>query len=200
MLTLVHLVRHAEVENPTNIWYGLLDGFPLSEAGRRRALALGGYFAGHPLAAVYASRLARAQETAAAIAAPHALAVQTNPEIIEAYTHLEGRPVQNRVVLVATHARYFINPFHPTWGEPYRSVAARMVRGIDAVRLAHPGEESVVVSHMTPIQVGRLAVEGRRLRPWLARVPCARGSVTTLIFEDDRWVRTEYQEVGGPGR
>lgn len=194
----MHLVRHAEVENPTNVWYGLLDGFPLSEPGRARAAKLGAFFADHRLAAVYASRLERAQETAAAIAGPHGLPVETSPEIIEAYTHLEGRPVQSRVMLVVTNARYFVNPFHPTWGEPYRDVAARMVRGIEAVRLAHPGEESVVVSHMTPIQVARLAVEGRRLRPWLAKVPCARGSVTTLIFDDDRWVRTEYQEVGGP--
>lgn len=192
-------MRHAEVENPANIWYGLLDGYPLSAAGRARAAKLGEFFAGHRLAAVYASRLERAQETAAAIASPHEIDVQTSPEIIEAYTHLEGRPVQSRVMLVVTNVRYFVNPFHPTWGEPYREVAARMVRGITAVRLAHPGEESVVVSHMTPIQVGRLAIEGRRLRPWLAKVPCARGSVTTLVFEDDRWVRTEYQEVGGPG-
>ncbi|MEA2565264.1 MAG: hypothetical protein QOD49_441, partial [Actinomycetota bacterium] len=28
--TVIHLVRHADVENPDSIWYGHLEGFPLS--------------------------------------------------------------------------------------------------------------------------------------------------------------------------
>lgn len=196
--TLIHLVRHAEVENPGNIWYGLLEGYPLSEAGRRRAQALGEHFAGRPLAAVYASPLERAQETAAAIAGPHGLAVLTCPDIIETASYLQGQPADRRVFLKIRNLRYFINPFRPSWGEPYRSVGPRMLRGIEAIRLAHEGQEAVAVSHETPIKVGRLMVEGRPLRPWLAKTPAARGSVTTLVYEDGIWVRTEYQEVGGP--
>jgi broad specificity phosphatase PhoE len=71
-----------------------------------------------------------------------------------------------------------------------------MVRAVERMRLAHPGGEVVAVSHMTPIQIARLAVEGRPLRPWLSRVPCRRGSVTTLEFEDDGYARTVYREVG----
>jgi broad specificity phosphatase PhoE len=195
--TVIHLVRHCEVENPDNVWYGLLEGFPLSQPGRQRAQRLGEHFASHPLAAVYASPMERAQETAAAIAEPHGLAVQPVEDIIEVHSFLQGQPADRRVLFKLRNLRYFINPLRPSWGEPYRSVAARMLRGIGAIRLAHPGQEVVMVSHMTPIQVARLAAEGRPLRPWL-RVPCARGSVTTLVFEGDRLVRTEYQEVGGP--
>jgi broad specificity phosphatase PhoE len=194
--TVVHLVRHAEVENPDNIWYGHLEGFPLSAVGRQTAEALGEFFASHPLAAIYASPLTRAQETAGAIARARGLDVITCLDIVETQSFLQGQHADRRVFLKVRNLRYFVNPFRPSWGEPYRSVAARMVRAVDAMRLAHPGEEVVAVSHMTPIQIGRLAVEGRPLRPWLAKVPTRRGSVTSLVFEDDAYARTVYQEVG----
>jgi len=194
--TVVHLVRHAEVENPDNIWYGHLEGFPLSARGRETAEALGDFFASHPLAAVYSSPLGRAQETAAPIARARGLDVDVCEDIIETQSHLQGEYADRRVFLKPRNLRYFVNPFRPTWGEPYRSVAARMVRAVEAMRLAHAGGEVVAVSHMTPIQIARLAVEGRPLRPWLSRVPCRRGSVTTLEFEDDGYARTMYREVG----
>jgi broad specificity phosphatase PhoE len=117
-------------------------------------------------------------------------------DIIETQSYLQGEYADRRVFLNPRNLRYFVNPFRPSWGEPYRSVAARMVRAVEAMRAAHPGEEVVAVSHMTPIQIARLAVEGRSLRPWLGNVPCRRGSVTTLEFGDDGYTRTDYQEVG----
>jgi broad specificity phosphatase PhoE len=194
--TVIHLVRHAEVENPNNIWYGHLDGFPLSAKGRETAEALAEFFASHPLAAVYASPLARAQETARPIARSRGLDVGVCQDIIETQSYLQGEYADRRVFLNPRNLRYFVNPFRPSWGEPYRSVAARMVRAIEAMRAAYPGEEVVAVSHMTPIQIARLAVEGRPLRPWLRNVPCRRGSATTLEFGDDGYTRTVYQEVG----
>jgi broad specificity phosphatase PhoE len=193
--TVIHLVRHAEVENPGNIWYGHLDGYPLSAQGRETAEALGELFASRPLTAVYASPLARAQETARPIARARGLDVEVCQDIIESQSHLQGEYADRRVLLKPRNLRYFVNPFRPTWGEPYRSVAARMVGALEAMQQAHPGEEVVAVSHMTPIQIARLAVEGRRLRPWLGHVACRRGSVTSLEFGDDGYERTRYQEV-----
>lgn len=194
MTTVIHLVRHCEVENPDNIWYGLLEGFPLSEAGRQRAQRLAERFAAGPLAAVYSSPMERAVETATAIAAPHGLPVERCDDLLEVFSYLQGQPADRRVLLKLRNLRYFVNPLRPTWGEPYRSVAPRMLRAIEAMRIAHEGASVVAVSHMTPIQVARLAAEGRPLRPVLYRVPCARGSVTTLVFEGDRWTRTTYEE------
>jgi broad specificity phosphatase PhoE len=121
-------------------------------------------------------------------------------DIIETETYLQGQSADPRVLLKVRNLRYFVNPLRPSWGEPYRSVAARMLRAIDGIRSRHAGQEVVAVSHMTPIVVGRLAAEGRGLRPWRTRIPCARGSVTTLVYEDGAWARTEYREVGTPVR
>ena len=147
------------------------------------------------MSAVYASPLTRARQTAGPIAAPQGLEVRSCPDIVESQSYLQGEHADRRVFLKPGNLRYFVNPFRPTWGEPYRSVAARMVRAVGAMRLAHPGGEVVAVSHMTPIMIGRLAVEGRPLRPWLARVHCRRGSVTTLEFEEGAYARTGYREV-----
>ena len=62
--TIVHLLRHGEVENPAGIIYGRLPGYHLSANGRAMASAAADYFAGRPVAALFCSPLERAQETA----------------------------------------------------------------------------------------------------------------------------------------
>ena len=71
--TVVHLLRHGEVHNPTGVLYGRLPGFHLSERGLQMAQMVGDHLASRDVACVVASSLERAQETAAPIAAPHGL-------------------------------------------------------------------------------------------------------------------------------
>ena len=63
--TLVHLVRHGEVFNPTGVLYGRLPDFHLSDNGRAMATRLGEYFAEVELTALRCSPLDRAQQTLA---------------------------------------------------------------------------------------------------------------------------------------
>ena len=67
--TLVHVVRHGEVDNPRGVLYGRLPGFHLSGNGHAMAERLGEYFSGVPLDRLVSSPLTRAQETMAPIAA-----------------------------------------------------------------------------------------------------------------------------------
>ena len=62
-VTIVHLLRHGEVENPAGIIYGRLPGYHLSANGRAMASAAADFFAGRPVAALFCSPLERAQET-----------------------------------------------------------------------------------------------------------------------------------------
>ncbi len=196
MHTVVHLVRHAEVENPNNIWYGRLSGFVLSERGRRQAEELGRHFAERNIAAVYSSPLERAIETAGAIARPHNLKVIEEPDIIESETRLQGRPGDSRLFRNPLHVRHFINPFKPSWGESYASTGARMTEAIFRMREKHPGEEVVAVSHMTPIVVARMRIEKRRGPAWSAGIPCGKASVATFTFDGDRYLGNDYIDVG----
>ncbi|HEX2179878.1 MAG TPA: histidine phosphatase family protein, partial [Actinomycetota bacterium] len=132
--TLIHLVRHAEVENPDNIWYGRLEGFVLSERGLRQIVALADHLALKPIAAVYSSPLTRAVQTAEAIAASHGLPVKVIEEIIESEAKLQGLPGDRRLFRNPANLRYFVNPLRPSWGEPYRSIRERMGRAVAAMR------------------------------------------------------------------
>jgi broad specificity phosphatase PhoE len=196
MKTLVHLVRHAEVHNPKNIWYGRLDGFPLSERGLRQAAQLGEWFKGKAVEAVYTSPLERALQTAAEIAGHHDLEVVSEPDIIESITRLEGKPGDLRLFLNPLRIFYFINPFRPSWGERFSVTRERMVRAVEKMRVNHSGGEAVAVSHMTPIQVARLAMENDSTPAWRQTVPAGRASVTTLIFDGDEFVEATYTPVG----
>src|SRR5699024_6936779 len=64
--TVVHLVRHGEVHNPTGVLYGRMPGFHLSELGQQMADRLAKYFSsdGKDVSHLVASPLERAQQTA----------------------------------------------------------------------------------------------------------------------------------------
>jgi broad specificity phosphatase PhoE len=118
-MTVVHLVRHGQVENPTHILYGRLPGFGLSQLGAEMAAGLGDYFAGRPLTHLRCSPLQRAKETMAPIAAGHpALPVVTDERVIEAENHFEGtRPSASLgFVLDPRNWWWFRNPLRPSWG------------------------------------------------------------------------------------
>ena len=66
--TIVHVMRHGEVHNPTGILYGRLPDYHLSERGQAQAQAVADWLAPRDIVYVVASPLDRAQETAAPIA------------------------------------------------------------------------------------------------------------------------------------
>ncbi len=194
--TVVHLVRHGQVENPARVLYGRLPGFGLSAAGRAQAELLARHFAGIPLAAVWSSPLERAQQTAAPIAAVHGLEVRTDVRLVEASNLFEG-VAGNIVWYILRHPGLWWrlrNVRRPSWGERHVDVAARMREVVvDALR-AHPGRHSVLVSHQAPIWLARLAFGSRSLARWPRRRWCALGSVTTLAFDGDRLRGITYAE------
>ncbi|MFM7146943.1 MAG: histidine phosphatase family protein, partial [Actinomycetales bacterium] len=145
----MHLLRHGEVDNPQGVLYGRLPGYHLSDLGRQMADRAAEALAKSDLAAVFASPLERAQQTAQPIAASHGLPIQGEPLIIEADNVFEGQRVSvgDGVLRQPATWRHLWNPFLPSWGEPYNQVAARMVTAIKAARNQVRGREAVLVSH-----------------------------------------------------
>lgn len=178
------------------MWYGRLPGFVLSERGRRQAAALAEYFEDHDLGAVYSSPLERAMETAKAVAGGKSLEVVVDEDLIESDTYLQGKPGSARVLRNPLNWRFFLNPFRPSWGEPYSRIRARMFAAVERIRESHSGGEAVAVSHMTPILVARMRLARDRRPAWGAQPPCGKGSVTTLEFDGDKFVRTHYVDLG----
>jgi broad specificity phosphatase PhoE len=192
-ITVVHLLRHGEVHNPEHVLYGRLPGYHLSASGRLMAAAAADYFDGRPVAALLASPLERAQETAQPVADRLNLPIITDDGLIESGNVLEGKSVSLASLAVnPLNWKYLWNPFTPSWGEPYREVVARVRQVIDRARDAARGQEAVCVSHQLPIWVSRLGAEQRRLWHNPNTRQCALGSVTSFAFDGDELTGVSY--------
>jgi broad specificity phosphatase PhoE len=197
--TIVNLVRHGEVYNPTGVLYGRLPGFRLSAAGEAMAATAAAALADHDVRLVVSSPLERARQTAAPIAAEFGLEVEIDERLIESSNHFEGLTfgVGDGSLSHPSNWTKLYNPFRPSWGEPYTEVAARMLAACDDARRRVEGHEAVMVSHQLPIWIARRAVEGRRLWHRPDRRECALGSVTSFVYEGDRIVEVGYDEPSG---
>jgi broad specificity phosphatase PhoE len=199
--TVVHLLRHGEVYNPGGILYGRLPGFHLSDEGRLMSKAAAGFLAGRDVVALRSSPLDRARETAAPLAAQFGLGVDIDERLIEPTNRYEGTTfgVGSGALRHPADWRYLYNPFRPSWGEPYKSIAVRMLAAMaDAVRAAR-GHEVVCVSHQLPIWTARRAIEGQRLWHDPRRRQCALASVTTFRYTGDTITSVTYCEPAGSG-
>jgi broad specificity phosphatase PhoE len=192
----VNLVRHGHVENPRRVLYGRLPGYHLSLRGRAQADLLAAHVAGTPLAAVVASPLERAQQTATPIAAAHDLEVRTDLRLIETSNVFEGA-AGNIVWYILRHPGLWwrLRDLRaPSWGERNVDMVERVHAAVDAVRAEFAGRHVVLVSHQAPIWVARLAFEHRRLTHWPGWRRCTLASVTTLTFDGDRLTSVSYAE------
>jgi broad specificity phosphatase PhoE len=192
--TVVHLVRHGEVENPQRVLYGRLPGFHLSADGRVMAKAAADFLAGRDVTVLRSSPLERALETAEPLAAEFGLEVVVDERLIEPWNHFEGMKfgVGDGALRRPSHWVHLRNPFRPSWGEPYAEVAARVRAAMSDAERAASGHEAVLVSHQLPIWVARREVEGRRLWHDPRRRQCALGSVTSFTYSGGQLTGVSY--------
>lgn len=199
--TVVHVCRHGEVDNPDGILYGRLPGYHLSDLGRTMASNLADFFTDRnsDIVAVISSPLERAVETATPTAQAYKLPVMRDKRLTEAGNKFQGRAIRKNVVglLRPQWLPRYVNPLRPSWGEPYRDQAQRMVQAVRAARQAALGHEAVVVSHQLPIWCMRLFIEGRPLAHLPSRRECSLTSVTSLTFDGATLVGLSYHEPAG---
>jgi broad specificity phosphatase PhoE len=200
--TVVHLLRHGEVENPQRVLYGRLPGFHLSAEGRVMAKAAADFLAGRDVTVLRSSPLERALETAEPLAAQFGLPVVVDERLVEPWNHFEGMKfgVGDGSLRRPRHWMYLRNPFRPSWGEPYAEVAARMLAAMSDVERAARGHEAVCVSHQLPIWIARRCCEERRLWHDPRRRQAALASVTSFTYRGGQVVAVSYAEPAGAGR
>jgi broad specificity phosphatase PhoE len=189
----VHLVRHGEVENPKGVIYGRLPGYNLSKRGEEQVAEASRHLAAANVGAIWSSPLERAQETARMIAEPHKLGVVTDDRLLESDTTFQGAGRSLRAFLISPQLWWKLrNPWGPSWGESFSEIRQRMLSAVTEALASAAGREIVIVSHQTPVLVARLALARRRVPPWLAGIPCATASVTTVVVEDGRVIEDSY--------
>ena len=196
MRTVVHLLRHGEVHNPTGVLYGRRSGYHLSDLGLKMAQRVADAVGDRDITRVISSPLERAQETAAPLAKARQVEIVTDVRVIESTNVFEGETfgVGDGVLRKPKAWRHLWNPFRPSWGEPYKEVAARMLAGVYDARDAAEGHEAVIVSHQLPIWITRLHVENRSFLHDPRRRQCTLCSLTSLTFAGDTLTTVRYSE------
>ena len=144
--TVVHLLRHGEVDNPTKVLYGRLPGFRLSALGEQMAAMAAKAVAGRDITYVMSSPLERAQQTAEPFAAQFGLPIEVDDRLIESANFFEGKKVGvgDGALRDPRNWRMLRNPFLPSWGEPYVEVAVRMNAALRAARALAAGHEALL--------------------------------------------------------
>jgi len=191
---LVHLVRHGEVHNPDGVLYGRIPGYHLSERGHRMAELAAASLADHPVTAIIASPLQRTRESAEPWTRRFGLPLRIDERLIEPVNRFEGLNLRRALPRSPQHWPYLLNPWRPAWGEPFASIAARVLAAVAQAHAEAPGGEVVLVSHQLPIWMVARSVAGARLAHDPRRRRCSLSSITTLAHRDGRFVEVGYQE------
>jgi broad specificity phosphatase PhoE len=191
-------VRHGEVFNPQGVLYGRLPGFGLSDLGRRMADAAAADLQSHrrPVTAIVSSPLQRTQQSAEPISERFGLEVRLDDRIIEPTNRFEGKRMTGRESALrdVRNWSYLVNPWEPSWGEPFRSIADRMIQAMtDAAESVDSGDV-VMVSHQLPIWMVHRRVVGKSLSHDPRRRRCALSSITTFERRGGRFVEVSYRD------
>jgi broad specificity phosphatase PhoE len=197
MSSIVHVIRHGEVENPEKILYGRQPGWRLSQRGQEMADVIGDWSKSIDLGALHVSPLQRAQETAAPVSKAHGIDITTDEKLIEAANIFEGKKFEfgSGVLKHPSTWKHLYNPWKPSWGEPYEEQIARMLAAVFQARDAAQGKDAIVVSHQLPIWILRSAIEGRRLIHDPRKRECTLASVTSIHFDGEGMIAgTSYSE------
>jgi broad specificity phosphatase PhoE len=188
--TLVYLVRHGQTPlNEADVLRGLADP-PLNETGRHQAEQLGAALGPRGLAAVVASPLLRARQTAQPAAERSGLEVAVDNCLLDRdygpWTGISRELVTDR------------------WGsvdrapgvEPRPAIRDRAVPGLTGIARRHPGGTVVVVSHDAVNREVLAAFDAGLGDP--DTIPQANGCYNTLEWRDGRWAVLSVNELPQP--
>lgn len=189
-MTVVYLARHGQTPlNQGDHLRGLADP-PLNETGQDQARRLGAVLGPRNPAAVVASPLRRAVETAQPVADRVGLPVATDQCLLDRdYGPQTG--VSKKEVI-------------ERWGsvddapgvEPEAAVRERAVRGLTELASRHRGGTVVVVSHDAVNQQVLAAFDPGLGDP--DEIDQDNGGFSTLEFRDGRWTVLAVNQVPGP--
>jgi len=161
-------IRHGETAwNVDTRIQGQLD-IKLNDTGLWQARRVAHALRDQPVAAIYASDLARAWQTALEIGRPHRLEVRAEPGLRErAFGQFEGRTFADINAALPDQARLWRTrdpEFAPEGGESLLTFRERVTTAAARVAANHPGELVVIVAHGGVMDVLYRAATGQELQ------------------------------------
>lgn len=151
-MTTIHFIRHGAVDNPDNIYYGRLSGFPLSDDGVECIRYTAERLKQYPLSAIYHSPMLRTQQSAEILAELLRLPAQADDRITELASFFEGRPKGSH-----TRVEHY-PPVKAGYAETMAEVYERMSAFVIDIAKKYPDGQIVAVSHGGPIRVLEMGI------------------------------------------
>jgi probable phosphoglycerate mutase len=182
--TLVLLVRHGQTSTTGVVLPGRAPGLHLSDDGRRQAEAVATRLAGiKHIAAVYASPLERARETAAAVARARHLAVRIARGLLECDF---GEWTGGKLAQLGKKPEWQVIQRYPSGfrfpgGESFTEMQTRITSTLARLVERHRGNTIVAVSHADPIKAAVAHALGIHL-DLFQRIVIATGSITAIAY------------------
>lgn len=183
--TLVLLVRHGQTPTTGAVLPGRAPGLHLADTGREQAEGAAARIApfADKVAAVYASPLERARETAAPIAKVLGQRVKVDKGLLEAdfgtWTGAELKALMKLPEWKAVQHRP--STFRFPEGESFAEMQLRICGAIERLVAAHPGQVVVAVSHADPIKAAVAQAMGCHL-DLFQRIVVSPCSVTAIGY------------------
>lgn len=188
MTTRLYLVRHGATQLTAENRFSGAVGVDLSDEGRAQAARLAERLAADPIAAVYASTLSRALETARIVARPHGLAPVEEDGLREiSHGRWEGlarQEVEER--FADEYASWEADPFTfaPVGGESGIAVLARALPVVRRIVAAHEGRTVLVVSHKATLRLLLSSLLGIDPRGYRDRLDQSPACLNVVDFKD----------------
>ena len=163
-MTVLTVIRHGQT--PWNVegrYQGQLDP-PLNENGRRQAQDTARALAQANITAIYSSDLARAHQTAAALAQLTGLPVELDPRLREIHQgHWQGVLIDDiRARWPAQLHGWETDPWQhcPPGGETLPQLQARLLAAVNHITARHPTDGVAIFTHKLPIALLKIHFHG----------------------------------------
>jgi probable phosphoglycerate mutase len=197
--TLIIMVRHGKTPSTGKLLPGRAKGLHLSDTGIQEALVVAERLSKiKKVAAIYASPLERARETAAPIGKILGQKVNIHKGLLECdfgdwtgaqLTALMKKPEWTTVQKAPSTFRF-------PHGESFTEMQQRMVSALDDIRTKHPGGIVVCVSHADPIKAAVAHAMGTHI-DLFQRIVISTCSVSAVAYSTSGPVVLTVNSTGG---
>jgi len=197
--TLIIMVRHGKTPSTGKLLPGRAKGLHLSDTGKQEALVVAERLSKiKKVAAIYASPLERARETAAPIAKALKQKVIINKGLLECdFGDWTGEELAKLMKLPEwSNVQRAPSTFRFPKGERFTEMQTRMASTLDDLRKKHSGGVVICVSHADPIKAAVAHAMGTHI-DLFQRIVISTCSVTAVSYSSFGPVVLTVNSTGG---
>ena len=193
MSTTIYFVRHSTYANPARIVPGRIPGYHLDEVGKVRAKKTGESFKNKPINYIYTSPLERAYETADIIGKYLPKAKISHVYELTEIDSIHWQAYKLEELFTNNYYEAFLNDSSTKEvPENLDELAKRLNSFTQKLCEKHKNQEIICVSHLYPIVVLRLYLEGKLLT-MAKNYEVSSASITTFEFDENcKLIHTDY--------